>query len=54
VSEDQLDVALEDVELLAEVELTTDLMIAGSQSDRQLSQSTVDDLLGLTDADYPA
>jgi hypothetical protein len=52
VGEDQLDVALEDAELLAEVELTTDLMIAGSQSDQPLSQSAVDGLLGLGGVDY--
>jgi hypothetical protein len=47
VVDDQLDVPLEDAELLAEVELTTNLIIAASESDAALSQAEVDRLLGL-------
>ena len=45
--DDQLDVPLEDAELLAEVELTTNLIIAASESERTLSQREIDRLLGL-------
>ena len=45
--DDQLNVPLEDYELLAEVELTTNLIIAASESDRSLPQDEVDRLLGL-------
>ena len=45
--DDQLNVPLEDSELLAEVELTTNLIIAASESDRTLPQDEVDRLLGL-------
>ena len=45
--DDQLNVPLEDSELLAEVELTTNLIIAASESDDQLSQDEVDQLLGI-------
>jgi hypothetical protein len=44
--DDQLNVPLEDAELLAEVELTTNLIIAATESD-SLSQAQVDELLGL-------
>jgi hypothetical protein len=44
---DQLNVPLEDYELLAEVEMTTNLIIAASAADAPLSQSEVDRLLGL-------
>lgn len=43
--DDQLNVPLEDAELLAEVELTTNLMIAASESDRTLTQDQVDAIL---------
>ncbi len=46
--DDQLNVPLEDAELLAEVELTTNLIIAASESDSSLPQQEVDRLLGLT------
>jgi hypothetical protein len=46
--DDQLNVPLEDAELLAEVELTTNLIIAASESEASLSQAEVDRLLGLT------
>jgi hypothetical protein len=45
--DDQLDVPLEDAELLAEVELTTNLIIAATESDSALSQREIDRLLGL-------
>ena len=46
--DDQLDVPLEDAELLAEVELTANLMIAASEADEPLGQDRIDALLGLT------
>ena len=49
VMDDQLDVPLEDSELLAEVELTTNLIIAASEADAVLPQREVDRLLGLHD-----
>ena len=45
--DDQLNVPLEDTELLAEVELTTNLIIAASESECSLSQDEVDQVLGL-------
>jgi hypothetical protein len=47
VMDDKLNVPLEDAELLAEVELTTNLIIAASESDAILSQEQVDALLGV-------
>jgi hypothetical protein len=47
VVDDKLNVPLEDAELLAEVELTTNLIIAASESEATLSQEQVDQLLGL-------
>ncbi len=47
VMDDQLNVPLEDSELLAEVELTTNLIIAASESDATLSQEDIDHLLGV-------
>jgi hypothetical protein len=54
VVDDKLNVPLEDAELLAEVELTTNLIIAASESDAVLSQEQVDQLLGISDAESPA
>lgn len=45
--DDKLNVPLEDAELLAEVELTTNLIIAASESDARLTQEQVDRLLGV-------
>jgi len=45
--DDQLNVPLEDAELLAEVELTTNLIIAASESEATLPQDEVDRLLGV-------
>jgi len=47
VVDDQLNVPLEDVELLAEVELVANLMILASESDARLSQAEVDRVLGV-------
>jgi hypothetical protein len=47
VMDDQLNVPLEDAELLAEVELTTNLIIAASEADAALPQDEVDRLLGI-------
>jgi hypothetical protein len=53
VMDDKLNVPLEDAELLAEVELTTNLIIAASESDVELSQEQVDALLGVADIEAP-
>ncbi|QIK74060.1 hypothetical protein [Nocardioides piscis] len=45
---DQFDVDLEDTDLLGEVELTTALMIAATESVERLSCAEIDDLLGVT------
>ena len=47
---DQFDVTLEDADLLGEVELTTNLIIAASEADEHLSVREIDEILGL-DAD---
>ncbi|QWC83834.1 hypothetical protein KLP28_09315 [Nocardioidaceae bacterium] len=44
---DKFDVSLEDSDLLEEVELTTSLIIAATESDSGLSQEEIDRLLGL-------
>jgi hypothetical protein len=44
---DQLDVTVHDSEVLAEIEMMTRLIIATSESDAPLSQSRIDELLGL-------
>lgn len=44
---DPLDVSLVDTVLLDELELTTDLIIAATQSDQHLSQDEIDALMGL-------
>jgi hypothetical protein len=49
--DDQLNVPLEDAELLAEVELTTNLIIAASESETTLAQADIDRLLGVEAAD---
>ncbi len=45
---DQFDVSLEDADLLGEVELTTNLIIAASESDEHLSADEIDKILGIT------
>ncbi len=44
---DQFDVTLEDADLLGEVELTTNLIIAASESEGPLSQEEIDRILGV-------
>ncbi|GHJ58623.1 hypothetical protein NOK12_11410 [Nocardioides sp. OK12] len=44
---DQFDVSLEDSDLLGEVELTTNLIIAASESEDHLSQVEIDEILGV-------
>ncbi len=44
---DQFDVTLEDADLLGEVELTTNLIIAASESDEHLSADEIDKILGV-------
>ena len=44
---DQFDVTLEDSDLLGEVELTTNLIIAASESDVRLSTDEIDRILGV-------
>ena len=48
---DQFDVSLEDSELMGEVELTTNLIIAASESEGRLSQEEIDQILGLGQPD---
>jgi hypothetical protein len=51
IVDDQLNVPLEDAELLAEVEMTTNLIIAASESESPLAQDEVDRLLGVQPQD---
>jgi hypothetical protein len=44
---DQFDVTLEDADLLSEVELTTNLIIAASEADDHLSTAEIDQILGV-------
>ena len=44
---DQFDVSLEDGDLLREVELTTNLIIAATESDGPLSAEDIDAILGV-------
>ncbi len=44
---DQFDVSLEDLDLLGEVELTTNLIIAASEVDRPLTDEEIDSILGV-------
>ncbi|ANH38130.1 hypothetical protein I601_1699 [Nocardioides dokdonensis FR1436] len=44
---DQFDVSLEDSDLLGEVELTTNLIIAASESEEHLSEIEIDEILGV-------
>ena len=47
---DQFDVSLEDSELMGEVELTTNLIIAASESEGRLTQEEIDQILGVDSA----
>lgn len=44
---DQFDVTLEDADLLGEVELTTNLIIAASEADGPLGADEIDRILGV-------
>jgi hypothetical protein len=44
---DQLDVSVHDTEVLAEIEMMTNLIIATSESDGRLSQHRIDEILGV-------
>jgi hypothetical protein len=44
---DQLDVAVHDSEVLAEIEMMTNLIIATSESDGPLPQPQIDEILGV-------
>lgn len=44
---DQFDVTLEDSDLLGEVELTTSLIIAASESEERLTVDEIDQILGV-------
>jgi hypothetical protein len=45
--DDQFEVELDDDDLLSEVELTTNLIIAATASDSRLSQDEIDRILGV-------
>lgn len=45
--DDQFDVSLEDGDLLVEVEMTTNLIIAASTSDGRLPLEEIDRILGI-------
>lgn len=45
--QDQFDVSLEDGDLLGEVELTTNLIIAASESEEHLTTEEIDEILGV-------
>jgi hypothetical protein len=47
VVDDKLNVPLEDAELLAEVELTTNLIIAASEAEEHLTTAEIDRILGV-------
>ena len=47
---DQFDVSLEDSDLLGEVELTTNLIIAASETEEHLSDAEIDEILGILPA----
>ena len=44
---DQFDVTLEDADLLSEVELTTNLIIAASEADEHMTTAEIDRILGV-------
>ena len=51
---DQFDVTLEDHDLLREVELTTNLIIAASETDEHLSAEEIDQILGVVPRPRPS
>lgn len=46
--QDQFDISLEDDELLGEVELTANLIVAASEADGPLPQEEIDRILGVS------
>jgi len=44
---DQFDVTLEDSDLLGEVELTTNLIIAATEAEEHMSVAEIDEILGV-------
>ena len=50
---DHLDVAVQDSEVLAEIEMMTDLIIATSESDIPLTQHRIDEILGVSTPRIP-
>jgi hypothetical protein len=44
---DQFDVSLEDSDLLSEVELTTNLIVAAAEYERHLTDHEIDQILGV-------
>ena len=50
---DPFDVRLEDDELLDEVELTANLIVAANQSDDKLSETEIDQVLGVIPGPRP-
>ena len=47
VPRDQFDGNLEDSDLLEEIELVTNLIVAATEADKHLTQQQVDDILGV-------
>ena len=48
---DRRDVRVHDEDVLAEIELTSDLMIAASEQDEHLTQEQIDAILGVVHDD---
>jgi hypothetical protein len=46
--DDQFDVSLEDDDLLNEVELTANLMVAANKAERHLTKAEIDEVLGIS------
>lgn len=51
--DDRFDVSLEDRDLLAEVELTTNLIIAATEAEDRLSTAEIDRILGVVPPHQP-
>lgn len=47
---ERFDAALEDEELMHEVELTTNLIVAASETEGHLSRAEIDEILGVEQA----
>ncbi|MFT4263503.1 MAG: hypothetical protein QM572_08990 [Nocardioides sp.] len=45
---ESFDASLEDADLMQEVELTTNLIVAASETDEHLTQAEIDEILGLS------